>query len=121
MATPEPRHRPSVGELRREQRDEIEHARYVHTRGQVHGALLGGLIGVAAGLVIGLVIGFLAFDADSAGRFVAPAVTTVFAGWAGIVYWGGRGPEVEGETTTIYGAPEDGSSERPPEEPAPGT
>jgi hypothetical protein len=35
--------------------------------------------------------------------------------------WGGRAPEVEQETTTIYGEPQDGSSDRPEESPAPGT
>jgi hypothetical protein len=121
MATPDRRTRPSVGELRREQREEMEHVTYVHTPGQVHGALLGAIVGAVIGLVLGLAVGFLAFDADSPARFVVPVVATVFAAWAGLVYWGGRAPEVEGETTTIYGEPEDGTSERPPEEPAPGT
>ena len=44
-----------------------------------------------------------------------PIVVAVFAGWAGLVYGGGRGPEVEHETMTIYGEPQDGSSDRPPE------
>jgi hypothetical protein len=108
-----------VEELRQEQREEMTHASYVHTPGQVHGALIGGLVGALIGLVIGLSIGLLAFDAGSAARFVVPAVVTVFAAWAGVVYWGGREPEVERETTTIYGEPQDGSSDRPPEESAP--
>jgi hypothetical protein len=110
-----PRHEPSVAELREEQRDEAKGVTYAHTRGQMHGALFGALVFGALGLVIGLAIGLLAFDADSPARFVVPAVVTVFAGWAGLVYWGGRAPEIEDETTTIYGEPEDGTTERPTE------
>jgi hypothetical protein len=98
--------------LRQEQRAEAKGITYAHTRGQVHGALFGALVFGAIGLVVGIVIGLLAFDAGSAARFVVPAVITVFAGWAGLVYWGGRAPEVEDETTTIFGEPEDGTSER---------
>ena len=35
--------------------------------------------------------------------------------------WGGRAPEVEHETTTICGEPQDASSDQPEESPAPGT
>ena len=118
MSAPDARREPSVADLRREQRDEMKRTSFVQTPGQVHGAVLGGLVFGAAGLAIGLLTGFLAFDAGSAARFVVPAVVTVFAAWAGIVYWGGRGPEVEHETTTIYGEPQDGSSDRPAEPPA---
>ena len=117
MSSPDARHEPSVEELREEQRDEAKGTAYVHTRGQVHGALLGGLVFGVVGLLVGLAIGLIAFDAGSAARVVVPAVVTVFSAWAGIVYWGGRGPEVEHETTTIYGEPQDGSSDRPTERP----
>jgi len=106
---------PTVGELRREQRREASHTTYVHTQGQLHGALVGALVFGAIGLLIGALIGFLAFDSDSPARFVVPVVVTVFAAWVGLVYGGGRGPEVENETMTIYGEPEDGTSPRPPE------
>jgi hypothetical protein len=118
VSTPGARRDPSVEDLRREQRDEMQRGSYVHTPGQAHGALLGGITFGALGLIVGGAIGLLAFDAGSPARFVVPAVVTVFAAWAGIVYWGGRGPEVAQETTTIYGEPEDGSSERPAEPPA---
>ena len=119
MTSPDARHEPSVESLRREQRDETSRGSYAHTPGQAHGALLGGLVFGAIGLVIGVAIGLLAFDADSPARFVVPIVVAVFAGWAGLVYWGGRGPEVEHETDTIYGEPQDGSSDRRAEPPAP--
>jgi hypothetical protein len=117
VTSPAPRHQPTVTELRREQRDEAKGVTYGQTRAQVHGALLGGLVFGAIGLVIGVLIGLVAFDAGSPARFVVPAVITAFAAWAGIVYWGGRAPEVEDETTTIYGDPEDGTSPRPTERP----
>jgi hypothetical protein len=106
---------PSVEDLRREQRREAEHVTYVHTQAQVHGALIGAVVFGFIGLVLGVIIGLAMFDAGSAGRFVLPAVAVVFAAWAGVVYGGGRAPEVENETMTIYGDPEDGTSTRPPE------
>jgi hypothetical protein len=106
---------PTEAELRREQRREAAHVTYAHTQGHVHGALIGAIVFGAIGLVLGIVIGLAVFDAGSPGRFVVPLVAAVFAGWAGLVYGGGRAPEVENETRTIYGEPEDGTSERPPE------
>ena len=117
MTAPGHRRDPSVEELRAEQREEMRHANYAHTRGQLHGALIGCVVGGVIGLILGVAIGLLAFDSGSAGRFVVPAVVTVFSAWAGLVYWGGRAPEVERETTTIYGEPQDGSSDRPAERP----
>jgi hypothetical protein len=119
VTTPHARREPTVDALRQEQREEASRTSYVHTPGQMHGALLGAIVFGAIGLLIGLAIGLLAFDADSPARFVVPIVVTVFAGWAGLVYWGGRGPEVEHETDTIYGEPQDGTSDRPAEPPGP--
>jgi hypothetical protein len=101
---------PTVGELRREQRREAAHATYVHTEGQVHGLVFGALVFGAIGLALGALIGFLAFDADSPARFVVPAVVAVFSSWVGVVYFGGRTPELENETMTVYGEPEDGTN-----------
>jgi hypothetical protein len=121
MADPSRHEEPSVEELRAEQREEASRTSYVHTPGQVHGALLGGLAFGLVGLVVGVLIGLFAFDADSPARVVVPIVVTVFAAWVGVVFWGGRGPEIERETTTIYGEPQDGSSDRAPEPPGPAT
>ena len=105
---------PTVDELRREQRREILHTQYVHTQGQTHGAIVGGIVFGIIGLILGAVIGLVAFDGDSPARFVVPVVVTLFAGWVGVVYWGGRTPELENETMTIYGEPEDGTTPRSP-------
>ena len=112
---------PSVEDLRREQRQEASHATLAHTQGQLHGAFFGAVAFGLVGLVLGTLIGLVAFDADSPARFVVPAVVNVFAAWVGLVFWGGRTPETKGETRTIYGEPEDGTSERPDERPGPGT
>jgi hypothetical protein len=112
---------PSVEELRREQRREASHATLAHTQGQLRGAFFGAVAFGLLGLVLGTVVGLVVFDADSPARFVVPAVVTVFSAWVGVVFWGGRTPEITGETRTIYGEPEDGTSERPEERPAPGT
>jgi hypothetical protein len=106
---------PSLEELRREQHREARHATYVHTQAQVHGALIGAVVFGLVGLTLGVIVGLAMFDAGSAGRVVVPVVAGVFAGWAGLVYGGGRAPEVENETLTIYGDPEDGTSTRPSE------
>ena len=102
-------------ELRREQRRETGHTTYVHTQAQVHGALIGAVVFGLVGLGLGAIIALSVFDSGSAARVVVPVVVAVFAGWAGLVYGGGRAPEVENETMTIYGEPQDGSSDRPPE------
>jgi hypothetical protein len=106
---------PTVEELRREQRREIANVRvYNHTDAQAKGATFGAIAFGAIGLVIGLLIGFLAFDGDSPGRFVVPVVVTVFAGWMGLVYWGGRTPELENETLDVHGEPQSGTTPRDP-------
>jgi hypothetical protein len=105
---------PTVDELRREQRREAAHVTYAHTQGHIHGLLGGGLVFGAAGLVLGALIGFIAFDGDSPARFVVPIIVAVFSAWVGVVYWGGRTPELENETLNIYGEPEDGTTLRDP-------
>ncbi|MET0904152.1 MAG: hypothetical protein ABWZ52_12995 [Acidimicrobiales bacterium] len=106
---------PTVEELRREQRREAGHTTYLHTQAQVHGALIGAVVAGLIGLGLGVIIALSVFDSGSPARVVVPVVVAVFAGWAGLVYGGGRAPEVEHETMTIYGEPQDGSSARAPE------
>lgn len=103
---------PTVEELRREQRHEARHTTLVNTPGQTHGLLLGGLAFGVAGLVLGALVGLVAFDSDSPARLVVPIVIAVFSTWVGVVYFGGRAPELEHETDDIYGRPEDGTSDR---------
>jgi hypothetical protein len=105
---------PTVDELRREQRREAAHVTYNHTQGHMHGALGGAMVFGAIGLVLGALVGFIFFDADSPTPYVVAAMVTVFSGWVGLVYWGGRTPELENETLSIYGEPEDGTTLRDP-------
>ena len=106
---------PTVDDLRHEQWDEARHTTFVHTRGQAHGLLFGGLVFGVAGLVLGGLIGLVAFDADSPARIVVPIIVAVFTSWVGVVYFGGRTPELEHETVDIHGRPEDGTSPRNPD------
>ncbi|MEO6318357.1 MAG: twin transmembrane helix small protein [Acidimicrobiales bacterium] len=104
---------PTVAELRREQRQEIENVTF-GTEGQTRGALFGSLAFAAVGLVLGALIGFLLFDGDSPGRTVVPVMVALFAGVMGFVYWGGRVPELENETMSTTGAPGSSSTPRDP-------
>lgn len=101
---------PTVDELRREQRREMENVTF-GTEGQTRGAFFGALAFGAVGLVLGALIGLLLFDGDSPGRVVLPVIVTLFAGVMGFVYWGGRTPELENETMSTTGEP--GSSSTP--------
>jgi len=105
---------PTVEELRREQRREASGAALAHTEGHLRGAPLGAIVFGAIGLVLGLLIGFAFFDGDSPARYVMPAVITVFAAWIGLVYWGGRTPELRNETLSATGEPQDGTTPRDP-------
>jgi hypothetical protein len=105
---------PTVEELRREQRREATGATLAHTEGHLRGAPIGAIVFGAIGLVVGLFVGFLFFDGDSPARFVMPAVITAFGAWIGVVYWGGRTPELENETMSATGEPQDGTTPRDP-------
>ena len=105
---------PTVDDLRREQRREAAGVTYVHTEGQVHGLLGGGVVFGAIGLVLGALVGFIFFDADSPTPYVVAVMVTLFSAWVGVVFWGGRTPELENETLNIHGEPEDGTTLRDP-------
>jgi hypothetical protein len=105
---------PTVEELRREQRREATGATLANTQGHLHGASMGAIVFGAIGLLLGLVVGFTFFDGDSPARFVMPVVITAFGAWIGVVYWGGRTPELENETLTTRGEPQDGTTPRDP-------
>ncbi len=104
---------PTVEELRREQRREMENVT-LGTEGQTRGAFFGSLAFGAVGLVLGVVVGLLLFDGDSPGRIVVPVMATLFAGVMGFVYWGGRTPELENETMSTTGEPGISSTPRSP-------
>lgn len=103
----------TVSDLRREQRHEIEHVT-LGTEGQTHGAVFGGLGGAIAGAIIGLLVGLAIFDAGSPARVVAPIMGALFGSVIGLVYWGGRTPELENETMTTTGRPSGSSTPRDP-------
>ena len=106
---------PTVEELRREQRREASHTTYVHTQGQVHGALIGALVFGLVGLGLGAIIGLAMFDAGSAARIRGPGRRHGVRRLGRPRVRRRPRPEVEHETMTIYGEPQDGTSDRPPE------
>ncbi len=103
---------PTVGQLRREQRREIERVTF-GTEGQTHGAVFGGLAGMVVGAILGALLGVLLFD-DGTARAIAAAMGALFGSVVGFVYWGGRTPELENETMTTSGLPESGTTPRDP-------
>jgi hypothetical protein len=104
-------HDPSVAELRREQRREIEHVN-LGTEGQTHGAVFGSMAGVVLGALLGLAVGLVLFEGS--GQVIAPVMGGLFGSVVGLVYWGGRAPELENETMTTTGLPESGTTPRDP-------
>ena len=86
------------------------------TSGQWHGLWVGVLIGGAIGAVLGGLLGLIPFaDLDVGLRVLITALAGAIAGGtAGAVYFGGRVPELEGETTDADGSPSIGSSPRDP-------
>lgn len=85
------------------------------TGGQWKGAVLGGVTGAVIGAVIMLPVAAIAFLDPLAVRILLVTVIGALAGaTAGAVYWGGRLPELEGETTDVDGRPSVGTSLRDP-------
>lgn len=85
------------------------------TSGQWKGAVLGGVIGGVIGAVIMLPVAAIAFLDPLAVRILVVTIIGGVAGTtAGAVYWGGRMPELEGETTDVDGRPSVGTSLRDP-------
>jgi hypothetical protein len=111
----------SVAEHLERQQAEAEHT-YVGTamttEGQVKGALFGVVVGGAIGAVLAWPFGFIGWgDADVALgiRILTCAVIGFLAGSvAGAVYWGGRMPELTGETLTADGRPQSSTTPADP-------
>lgn len=103
---------PTVDQLRREQRREIEHVTF-GTEGQTHGAVVGSLVGMVLGAVLGLLVGQLLFD-ESPAEWIAPVMGALAFSVVGFVYSGGRTPELENETMSTTGRPESGTTPRDP-------
>lgn len=80
---------------------------------QWKGLLIGSLVGGAIGLVLLLPVAFIPFGFSLTGRLLMCGIIGALAGGtAGALYFGGRMPELEGETVDADGGPSVGSSAR---------
>ena len=84
--------------------------------GQAKGLVVGSLLGGAIGLVLLLPLGFIPVGGLAlTGRLILCAIVGALAGGtAGALYFGGRVPELQGETKDADGRPSVGSSMRDP-------
>lgn len=104
-------------DLRDEQRRETENMGPFGTQGQRQGIVGGGAIGGVIGALLFLPVGFVSWGADigAGARFATMAAIGFLVGaTAGAVYWGGRLPELEGETVNADNTPGGGTSMRDP-------
>lgn len=86
------------------------------TDGQVKGLFIGSLVGGAIGLVLLLPLAFIPVGGLAlTGRLILCAIVGALAGGtAGAMYFGGRVPELQGETMDADGRPSVGSTPRDP-------
>lgn len=85
------------------------------TNAQWKGMVLGGLAGGVIGALLFLPVALIPFVDAVAIRVLLVAIIGWLAGaTAGAVYWGGRTPELEGETIDVDGRPSIGTSLRDP-------
>lgn len=104
-------------DLWEEQRRETDEIGLLGTDAQRKGAVAGAVAGALIGALVFLPLGFISWDgAGSTGlRFLIAGIIGVLAGGTvGAVYWGGRLPELEGETVTADNEPGGGTSPRDP-------
>lgn len=80
---------------------------------QWKGLLIGSLVGGGIGLVLLLPVAFIPFGLSLTGRLLLCGIIGALGGGtAGALYFGGRMPELEGETVDADGSPSVGSSAR---------
>lgn len=85
------------------------------TDAQWKGLVTGSLLGGAIGLVLLLPVAFIPFGFSLVGRLIMCGVIGALAGGtAGALYFGGRMPELEGETVDADGAPSVGTTPADP-------
>jgi uncharacterized membrane protein YeaQ/YmgE (transglycosylase-associated protein family) len=106
--------------LRREQQDEaaevwVGPGAPAMTSGQLRGGVLGGLVGAVVGALVFLPLAAVPVDVPVWLRILVVAVVGAMAGaTAGSLYFGGRMPELEGETLDADGRPSVGTTLRDP-------
>jgi hypothetical protein len=106
--------------LRGEQRDEVAHGPSASgaphmTTGQWQGMVLGAALGAVIGAVLLLPLALVPFLEPAGARVALVCLVGALAGAvAGGVYWGGRTPELEGETVDVDGRPSSGTTPRNP-------
>jgi hypothetical protein len=85
------------------------------TDAQAKGLLTGSLVGGAIGLVLLLPVALIPFGFSLTGRLLMCGIIGALAGGtAGALYFGGRMPELEGETVDADGSPSVGTTPRDP-------
>lgn len=107
----------SDAELRAEQRAELEHAWLapIMTRGMTQGLVAGGAIGALIGAIVCLPLAALPLGISLGWRFAVVAIAGALAGGtAGAIYFGGRVPELKGETAESDSTPGVGTTPRDP-------
>lgn len=83
--------------------------------GQWHGMVFGGAVGALIGALLLLPLALVPFMDPALARVGLVALVGALAGAAaGGVYWGGRAPELEGETVDVDGRPSSGTTLRDP-------
>ena len=109
-----------VAALRAEQRDEAAGSWVgpgvpAMTAGQTRGFLFGSLAGGAIGAIVFLPLALIPFMDPAWGRVLLVVIAGALAGGtAGALYFGGREPELEGETIDADGRPSIGTTLRDP-------
>ena len=121
MSTPRQHPEAPTERVVHEQAVEADHVHAVPatapmTSGQWHGLWFGALVGGAVGLVVCGLIGLIPFADLAVGWrvLITGLVGALAGGTAGAVYFGGRVPELEGETSDADGSPAIGTSQRDP-------
>lgn len=113
--------RGDVGAMEREQRRESADAwagpgMPATSAGQWKGLVTGSLLGGAIGLVLFLPLALIEIGGlSTVGRLLLVGITgALCGGTAGALYFGGRVPELEGETVDGDGRPSNGSTPKDP-------